>query len=171
MAEQTQAGSEMGSEGSRRDSFPVQSGTAQDPSQWATPRQEGIPRHLEAQWQEYLKIAQYPISGCGTSQLPDMTSWDDLATFDRVGSDSFRETAVNLSESQRDARQRPSAKETRQQDNGKAILSASQPSLFSQETQEPWLQSSHNPPSNLPAVLRLGDNPRIFYLNTIIHPS
>ncbi|XP_042333521.1 zinc finger protein 260-like [Sceloporus undulatus] len=269
MAEQVETGSESGSEGSRRDSFPVQSGTAQNLSQWTAPRQEGIPHHLEAQWQEYLKTAQYSISRRETSQLPDVTSCDDLPMFDRVvgacqwsregishliptfsaeaqqalislnardkgdpgkaktttlranassaetqrqrfrqfryqeaegprevcsrlrelchcwlepesrtkeqilellileqfltilpkeiqhrvrergpetcaqavalaegfllrqqeslqsgpqDSDSFQETAVNLSESQRDARQRPSAKETRQQDNGKAIL-------------------------------------------------
>ncbi|XP_060636609.2 zinc finger and SCAN domain-containing protein 26-like [Anolis sagrei] len=84
MAGQVQTASESGSEGSRRDGFSVQDDTVQDLSQWATPRQEGIPHHLEAQWQEYIKAVQYPISGWSSSQLVDMTAWDDLTTFDRM---------------------------------------------------------------------------------------
>nr|XP_008114700.1 PREDICTED: zinc finger protein with KRAB and SCAN domains 4 isoform X2 [Anolis carolinensis] len=84
MAGQVQTASESGSEESRRDGFSVQDGTVQNLSQWATLRQEGIPHHLEAQWQEYMKTVQYPISGWSSSQLADMTSWDDLAAFDRM---------------------------------------------------------------------------------------
>nr|XP_028558060.1 zinc finger and SCAN domain-containing protein 31-like [Podarcis muralis]XP_028558061.1 zinc finger and SCAN domain-containing protein 31-like [Podarcis muralis] len=86
MEEQTRAGAEAGEGSGRsgRGAFPVQSGTPRDLSRWGTPRQEGIPQRLEAQWQEYLKTVQYPSSGWGTPQLPDLASWDDLATFDRV---------------------------------------------------------------------------------------
>ncbi|KAF7237997.1 hypothetical protein EYD10_15304 [Varanus komodoensis] len=86
MEEQARTGPESGEGpgGSGRDAFSVQSGTARDLSRWAVPRQEGIPQRLEAQWQEYLKTVQYPSSGWGTSQMPDLTSWDDLAAFDRM---------------------------------------------------------------------------------------
>ncbi|XP_062992796.1 zinc finger and SCAN domain-containing protein 26-like [Elgaria multicarinata webbii] len=86
MEEQAHTGPESGegSGGSGRDAFSVHSSTVRDLSRWAIPRQEGIPQRLEAQWQEYLKTVQYPSSGWGTSQLPDLTSWEDLATFDRV---------------------------------------------------------------------------------------
>uniref|UniRef100_A0A6J0UQS6 Zinc finger protein 397-like n=1 Tax=Pogona vitticeps TaxID=103695 RepID=A0A6J0UQS6_9SAUR len=86
MAEQSHKGLESGegSGGSGRDSFSAQSGAAQDLSRWALSRQEGVPQRLEAQWQEYLKTVQYPTAGWGASQLPDLTSWDELAAFDRV---------------------------------------------------------------------------------------
>ncbi|XP_060111015.1 SCAN domain-containing protein 3-like [Heteronotia binoei] len=57
---------------------------------WATPhqgrfeRQEGMPPHGEAQWQEILKTVQSSHSGWTSSQLPDLPPWDDLSTFERV---------------------------------------------------------------------------------------
>lgn len=84
MEEQAQIESGEGSVESGRETLSVQPGLVRDLSRWAVPRQEGISQRLEAQWQEYLKTIQYPSSGWGTPQLPELTSWDDLAMFDHV---------------------------------------------------------------------------------------
>lgn len=73
-----------GPDGPGRNTVSIHSSGAQDLFQWAISTQEGIPHCLKGQWQEYLKTVPHPISGWEASQLPDLTLWDDLATFDHV---------------------------------------------------------------------------------------
>ncbi|XP_062976050.1 zinc finger protein 829-like isoform X2 [Elgaria multicarinata webbii] len=73
-----------GMEGTGRESFAMPSGIIRELPRWAVPQQEGIPHRLESQWQDFLKTVQSPASGWGSPQLPELTSWDDLVTFERV---------------------------------------------------------------------------------------
>lgn len=68
----------------------IQAGAVGEFLRWAAPqqgrleRQEGMPSHGEAQWQEILKTVQSSHSGWTSSQLPDLPPWDDLSMFERV---------------------------------------------------------------------------------------
>lgn len=77
-------GQAEGLEGTGRDSFAVQSGTIWELPRWAVPRQEGTPHRLESHWQDFLKTMQSPPTGWGNPQLPELASWDDLVTFERM---------------------------------------------------------------------------------------
>ncbi|XP_066487131.1 zinc finger protein 436-like [Tiliqua scincoides] len=68
----------------------IHTGAISEFLRWATPqqgrveRQEGVPLHGEAHWQEILKTVQSSHSGWAGSQLPELPPWDDLTTFERV---------------------------------------------------------------------------------------
>ncbi|XP_061444066.1 zinc finger protein 397-like isoform X2 [Rhineura floridana] len=149
MEEQARKGSESGggTGGSGRAKFLVQSSSAQDLSRWTTPRQEAIPQRLEAQWQEYLKTVQYASSGWGTTPRPDLTSWDALATFDRVvGACQWsREGMSRLMPSlSAEAQQALSSLNTRDKgDHGKVKATALQDSSSVAETQRQRFRQFH----------------------------
>uniref|UniRef100_A0A8D0BCN9 SCAN box domain-containing protein n=1 Tax=Salvator merianae TaxID=96440 RepID=A0A8D0BCN9_SALMN len=71
-------------EGTSKNSFAIQSGSIQELPHWAVPHQEGAPQRLEFQWQDFLKTMQSPPTAWGTPQLPELATWDDLVTFERV---------------------------------------------------------------------------------------
>ncbi|KAH0629290.1 hypothetical protein JD844_011238 [Phrynosoma platyrhinos] len=73
-----------GLEGTGRDIFSIQSGIIRDLPRWIVPRQEGIPQRLESQWQDFLKTMQSSPVRWGSPQLPELASWDDLVTFERM---------------------------------------------------------------------------------------
>ncbi|XP_060109044.1 zinc finger protein 397-like [Heteronotia binoei] len=73
-----------GLEGTRRDNFAIHPGAIRELPRWAAVRQQGIPHHLESQWQDFLKTIQSPSVGWGNPQLPELASWDDLVHFERV---------------------------------------------------------------------------------------
>ncbi|XP_060636607.2 zinc finger protein 436-like [Anolis sagrei] len=68
----------------------LQAGAVNEFLRWVTPqqsrieRQEGMPPHGEAQWQEILRTVQTSHSGWASSHLPELPPWDDLSTFERV---------------------------------------------------------------------------------------
>ncbi|XP_039203219.1 zinc finger protein 213-like [Crotalus tigris] len=70
--------------GPGKDTVSVHSSGARDLFQWAISTQEEGSHCLKGQWQEYLKTVLRPISGWGALQWPDLTLWDELASFDFV---------------------------------------------------------------------------------------
>ncbi|XP_042310512.1 zinc finger and SCAN domain-containing protein 31-like [Sceloporus undulatus] len=84
MEKQALEGPTEGLEGTGRDIFSIQSGIIRELPCWTVPRQEGIPHRLESQWQDFLKTMQSSPVRWGSPQLPELASWDDLVTFERV---------------------------------------------------------------------------------------
>ncbi|KAF7238191.1 hypothetical protein EYD10_15088 [Varanus komodoensis] len=73
-----------GLEEAGRESFAIPPGVTREFPHWVVPQQEGMPHRLDAHWQEFLKAVQPPRTGWGNPQLPELASWDDLVTFERV---------------------------------------------------------------------------------------
>ncbi|XP_020638384.3 uncharacterized protein LOC110073476 [Pogona vitticeps] len=84
MEKQAPAGPTGGLEGAGKNSLVIQPAIAQELPCWAVPCQEGIPYHLESQWQDFLKTMQSPPMRWGNPHLSEVASWDDLVTFKRV---------------------------------------------------------------------------------------
>ncbi|XP_060619860.2 zinc finger protein 397-like [Anolis sagrei] len=84
MEKQSWEGPTEGLESTGRDVFSIQSGIMRDLPRWTIMRQEGIPHHLESQWQDFLKTMQSSPVRWGRPPLPELASWDDLVAFERV---------------------------------------------------------------------------------------
>ncbi|XP_007439088.1 zinc finger and SCAN domain-containing protein 31-like [Python bivittatus] len=69
-----------GSEGTGRDHFAIQPRIRWELPHRATLQPEGMP----TQWWDFLKMTPSPATVWGSPGLPDLTSWDDLITFERV---------------------------------------------------------------------------------------
>ncbi|XP_061444067.1 zinc finger protein 883-like [Rhineura floridana] len=131
----------------------IQAGAISDFLRWATPqhgrveRQEGMPPHGEAQWQEILKTVQSSHTGWASSQLPELPPWDDLPTFERVADacqwprgEGMAKLVPNLSG---EAQQAFNNLETRDRDYGRVKVAILRGDVASRETQRQRFRQFH----------------------------